>query len=255
MNFLVTVHTDIGIKKSTNQDSLCMKVAKTSLGRAAFAVICDGMGGLSKGELASATIVKTFSDWFTGGFPSLIYNGFSAERLKSQWESIILSENQKIMEYGKSVGVNLGTTVTVFLIFNGWYYVMNVGDTRAYEIGDNLIQITEDQTFVAREVKRGYMTAEQASIDPRRNVLLQCVGASDIVEPDFFVGTARLNSVYMLCSDGFRHEITEEEIFNVLNRNILVDEERMKANAVYLVELNKQRLEQDNISIALIRTY
>ena len=58
----------------------------------------------------------------------------------------------------------------------------------------------------------------------------------------------------MLCSDGFRHIITPEEIYQYLNPSVLVDENVMKNNAVYLTELNKQRREVDNISVALIRT-
>ena len=64
------------------------------------------------------------------------------------------------------------------------YYIMNVGDSRAYELTDGLKQLTNDQTFVAREVALGNMTPEQALVDERRNVLLQCVGASDEVYPD-----------------------------------------------------------------------
>ena len=66
--------------------------------------------------------------------------------------------------------------------------------------------------MVAREVELGHITPEEAEKDYRRSVLLQCVGASDQVYPDMFFGTTRLNAVYMLCSDGFRHEITECDI-------------------------------------------
>lgn len=254
MNFLVAVNSDVGIKKRNNQDSLCLKIANTDFGKVAFSVICDGMGGLSKGELASATLVKALADWFTGKFPILMYNGITDDIIKSELESIIFEQNKLIMEYGKKQGVNLGTTVTAMLIVNGKYYVINVGDTRAYEITDTLYQITKDQTFIAREIHRGYITIEQAKCDPRRNVLLQCVGASIVIEPDFFIGEVKKNAVYMICSDGFRHEITGPEILNGFNPNTLTDEIIMKTRAIELVELNKQRLEQDNISVSLIKT-
>ena len=64
MKYEIAVQTDIGIKKDTNQDSCCVKEAVTEKGNILFAVICDGMGGLAKGEVASATLVKTFSNWF-----------------------------------------------------------------------------------------------------------------------------------------------------------------------------------------------
>ncbi|MBU3112351.1 PP2C family protein-serine/threonine phosphatase [Clostridium lacusfryxellense] len=255
INFLVAAHTDVGIKKNTNQDSLCIKTANTNLGKVVLAVICDGMGGLSKGELASATLVKAYSDWFKDSFPQLLYNGLSDDILKSEWENIAFTQNERIMRYGESQRVNLGTTLTVLLMAKNRYYVLNIGDSRAYEISDTIFQITKDQTVVAREIERGNMTPAQAKVDPGRNVLLQCVGASKIIEPDFFAGEVKENAVYMLCSDGFRHEITQKEIFTSFNADILTNEDIMKTKAIYLVELNKQRLEQDNISVALIRTF
>ena len=62
MPFKVEMHTDIGIHKETNQDSMCVKEAQTDKGNILFAVICDGMGGLEKGEVASATIINAFSN-------------------------------------------------------------------------------------------------------------------------------------------------------------------------------------------------
>ena len=99
------------------------------------------------------------------------------------------------------------------------------------------------------------MTEETAAHDSRRNVLLQCVGASDEVYPDMFFGDVQTNAVYMLCSDGFRHEISSDEIFEKLQPGVLFDEYAMHNNAQFLIDLNKQRQERDNISVALVRTF
>lgn len=77
----------------------------------------------------------------------------------------------KIKQYGAGQGVNLGTTVVALLVTDMRYYLMNVGDSRAYLVNDKLIQLTKDQTFVGREIELGHMTIEQAKTDPRRNVL------------------------------------------------------------------------------------
>ena len=50
MDFTASYNTDIGIKKNTNQDSLAVRIIDTPTGKAAFAIICDGMGGLAKGH-------------------------------------------------------------------------------------------------------------------------------------------------------------------------------------------------------------
>ena len=66
---MAAAQTDIGLVKQVNQDSLTVKVADTKLGEVSFAVICDGMGGLAKGELASAILVRAFEKWFYEQLP------------------------------------------------------------------------------------------------------------------------------------------------------------------------------------------
>lgn len=255
MNFIISANTDIGLTKNTNQDSLSVKQINTERGRMVFAVLCDGMGGLAKGEVASASVIYAFDKWVKERFPEISALPVNEEVLKNQWNEIIQDQNRTIQAYGGRLGVKLGTTAVVMLLTSEKYYIMNVGDSRAYEISDNLYQLTKDQTFVEREVELGNMTPEQAETDPRRSVLLQCVGASDTVCPDFFVGETKTNASYMMCSDGFRHEITPQEIYDNMQPAVLLDDDSMNRNTVKLIELNKQRSERDNISVILIRTY
>lgn len=146
----------------------------------------------------------------------------------------------------------MGTTFTGILFVGDQYVIAHVGDTRVYQITSDMKQLTTDQTFVAREVSRGTMTLEQALQDKRRNMLLQCVGASNIVEPQVLTGKT-VKGAYMLCSDGFRHEITEREMYESLNPINLMNKKAMHSNAKYLIEQVKSRQEKDNISVVLIR--
>ena len=141
-----------------------------------------------------------------------------------------------------------------FLILGDKYYVMNVGDSRAYMLSDAIYQLTKDQTYVQYEMDMGHMTWEQAQTHPQRNVLLQCIGASEVIKPDYFVGDVEPDMTFILCSDGFRHVISPDEIYEKLRPDILDNEEVMLQNARDLVELNKSRKEVDNISVAVIRT-
>lgn len=255
MNFIVSANTDIGIVKNTNQDSLSVKVINTSIGRMSFAILCDGMGGLAKGEVASASVIRAFDEWVNNELPYLCNAPLEQDVIKAQWEKILLDQNNIIKTYGARQGVKLGTTAVVMLLTDSQYFIMNVGDSRAYEFTDVMAQLTNDQTFVAREVALGNMTPEQAEVDERRSVLLQCIGASEEVYPDFFVGETKLNATYMLCSDGFRHEITPDEIFEKFQPGVLMDDSTMNQNTIDLIELNKQRNERDNISVVLVRTF
>lgn len=255
MNFIVSATTDIGLTKQTNQDSFSVRVFSTRQGKMVFAVLCDGMGGLSKGEVASATLVNAFCRWADSRLPVLSEREISDGEIRAEWDSIVTNYNQKIKAYAASWCTNMGTTVTAMLLTQSRYYILNVGDTRAYEIAEGVRVLTKDQTLVAQEVELGNMTPEEAENDPRRSVLLQCVGASDEVCPDMFFGTPKLDAVYMLCSDGFRHEISEEEIYQYLNPNVMLDADGMKRNMDALIEINKQRQERDNISVISIRTF
>ncbi len=255
MDFLATYNTDIGIKKSTNQDSLAIRIIDTPMGKIAFSIVCDGMGGLAKGELASKELIMAFCEWFDKKFTKEITQGeFNVSRLHSAWNEIIQEQNIRLGKYGAQNGIMLGTTVSAILMIGEEYYIVHVGDSRIYELSDKCRQITNDQSFVAREIAMGRMTEEQAKVDPRRSVLLQCVGASNIVEPDFLKGTLKKNAVYLLCSDGFRHQISDEEVMEKLGPNVSNTEGLLKFGCIYLTEVVKNRKETDNITVSVIKT-
>ena len=76
----------------------CYKTGGESYGfyDCVLCVVCDGMGGLAKGELASATVIRTFENWFEKDFPAMLERGFDPEELRLQWDNIVLEQNQKI---------------------------------------------------------------------------------------------------------------------------------------------------------------
>ena len=252
MRFIATADTDIGISKDTNQDSVLIKHATVDGEEILLAVVCDGMGGLSKGELASATVIQAFAKWFDEELPFELEN-VDLQVIGAKWSLLLKELNARILEYSKNNGIEgVGTTFSGILFIGDQYVIGHVGDTRVYHIGAALTQLTTDQTFVAREISRGTMTVEQAKTDKRRNLLLQCIGASKVVEPQIICGKTE-KGAYMLCSDGFRHEITEAEIYESLNPINLMNKDAMHNNAKYLIEQNKSREEKDNITVLLIK--
>ena len=255
MRFLKAAHTDIGISKSTNQDSVLIREAETEKGNVLFAVVCDGMGGLAKGEVASATVIKHVSDWFETEFPDILYTGLDKDELRISLENFIYRMNSKIQEYGRTNYCNLGTTFVCLILFEGRYFIMNVGDSRAYSLNGGFIPLTKDQSYVQREIDLGRLTPEQAEYDPKRSVLLQCIGVNNFVDPDFYEGTFKEGDAFLLCSDGFRHVITQSEFYQYLNSDAITDENVMKQYLEYFTELNKYRNEKDNISAAVVKAY
>ena len=259
MDFLSVIHSDIGIKKNTNQDSVLIKEAITDYGRVLVAIVCDGMGGLSKGEVASATLIRAFSSWFEKDFPAFLYEnrteeGLDRTSLEKELSQLVFRVNAKIAEYGSDNHVSLGTTVAFILFVEGRYYILNIGDSRVYKRTDTELNLlTKDQTFVQNEIDQGRLTPEEAKTHPQRNVLLQCVGASEVIVPEFESGEYCRGELYMICSDGFRHLITEEEFCKIMVPENLQTEKELQDAAVYCTELNKSRLEKDNISVVLVK--
>lgn len=252
-NFNVSYDTDVGIKKKTNQDSILLKGGAAEKEELLLAVICDGMGGMEKGELASATVVRAFSDWFENDYMNSSMT-VSDEMIKKQWQDILEDVNSRLITYGKENQLQLGTTVSAILLKdNGQYVFGHVGDTRIYTLSDTLQQLTEDHTFIAREIKRGNMTIEEAKKDNRRNVLLQCIGVNEFFEPQYENGRLAHGTALLLCSDGFRHMLSEDEISESLNPHKNLDEAQVKEKLREMIEWNKQRMETDNISAIYIK--
>ena len=256
MEYKISMHTDIGPEKASNQDSLCVKEAYTSDGTVLLAAVCDGMGGLEKGEVASKTMVQMLSDWFEQELPYLLAKKDYKTEIVDSLDTLVKDCSRRILAYGAQNHIQLGTTVTALVFLpDKSYIICHVGDTRVYKIDDNTaVILTEDQTLVQRELRLGRITKEQALTDPRGNVLLQCVGASKYVQPVFIQGNTADNVCYMLCSDGFRHELTRREIAEALSPGQNTNEVVMKRNLVSLVEKNIECGETDNISALLIRT-
>ena len=255
MKFYVSAATDVGVRKQVNQDSLSVKRFLTPDGEVIFAVLCDGMGGLQHGELASKSIVQAFSDWGDQILTQLLRSPLEDHRIRKEWERIVSEQNKLLRSYGLRNGCELGSTVCVLLLSQRRYYILNIGDSRVYEIGASVRQLTQDHTVVAEAVRLKNLTPEQAAKAPMQNVLTRCVGVSETVFPDLFFGVPRSGVTYMLCSDGFRHHISEEELrFYLLRSEDDGEIFDIRQRTHMLIEKNKQRGETDNISVIAIYT-
>lgn len=252
MKYLTAYHTDVGLKKTTNQDSLIIQQAMCDCGPVLMAAVCDGLGGLQKGEVASAAAVRALSDWFMYILPGVLENGMRITDCRESLEKLIASLNSNIRQYGKRNGCELGTTMDMLLLIANKYYIFHVGDCRTYYMGHNLIQLTKDQTYVQQQMDMGAMTPEQARQDRMRNTLLQCIGASEKIEIDFMEGVYAINDAFLICCDGFRHVIEPSEIEAAVRPSDGWNEEEMHNALIMLTELNKSRKEKDNITALLV---
>ena len=250
--FYISGSSDVGIRRKINQDSIIVQKMDSSIGELVFACVCDGMGGLQSGELASATVLLCFKQWIYEALPLLTAQRIVQKDIITQWTHIVDVCNKKILQYGANENISLGTTLTAALFTESEYFIVNIGDTRAYEIATKLKQITHDHSFVQQEVDCGRMSPEEARISKRKNVLTRCIGAKEDVVPDFFFGKIKKNATYVLCSDGFRHKISEPEMLSYFDSGKHSSSEDLKNTEISLIELNKKRQETDNISVVTI---
>lgn len=256
MEYVMAAYTDTGIQKESNQDSLCVRRADVpGVGEIAMAVLCDGMGGLQKGEVASAACVTAFGRWFDerlGQFPQLCGSDFSI--IRRQWGELLSNVHRRLLEYAIGTKTPLGTTAAAIFLYGNRYLTVNIGDSRVYERKRELVQLTQDQSLVAREMAEGRITEEESRHHPQRNILLQCLGAGGSIAPVFTEGRVPHDALYLLCSDGLVHEVSRWELGDRLDPLALRSKEDLTGALSSLVELCKGRGETDNITGVLIRT-
>ena len=176
------------------------------------------------------------------------------ERIKCSLEELAEKLNRQISSFGESTRTRLGTTLCAMLIIGSEYELINIGDSRAYLISNGARQLTKDQTFIQRELDRGTITPEQARTHPKRNMLLQCIGASKQTVPEMSFGSIRSGEAYLLCTDGFRHFISNDELFSVFGRtDAPLTEDGIRDDINRVITLVMQRGEKDNITAVVVR--
>lgn len=238
--------TDTGIQKKINQDSLCIRRMIYQGEQMLLAVVCDGMGGLSKGEMASAETVHCFAESFVKEIPKkAMEDGW--KEVKKYWKEQIEELNTKFLEYKKETGIVMGTTISALFLMKDQYMAVQVGDSRIYRLSGEPECITEDQSVIAREIKLGHITEEEALHDTRKNILLECIGVTESVHPEFYHGTTRPGEKFILCSDGFWRKTNEKELRQRF-LNVVDQEETIKKTLLDLIEQNISRGEKDNLS-------
>lgn len=229
--------TDPGLIRSNNQDAHYID----SEGR--FFIVADGMGGHAGGEQASRIATGQIEAYLSANWDS---SKPSEELLKEallQANEAILLDQQNHPERS-----DMGTTIVV-VIFRPQEPPLyaHVGDSRLYRFRDSqLQQITEDHTWIARAIKMGEITQQEARIHPYRHVLSRCLGREDINQIDVQQLDVKRGDRLLLCSDGLTEELADPKIADYLQLSV------PKKAAVSLVEAAKEHGGHDNITVVIV---
>ena len=134
-------------------------------------------------------------------------------------------------------------------IKGGKAYIANVGDSHVYLYRNGeLVQLTEDHTYVNTLLNAGIISQEQAAVDERKNVITKALGAEDTVEPDFFQLEIVKNDILILCTDGLYDEVDERSMKTILEKDI-----SMSDVCAEMVDAANKNGGHDNITIISIK--
>ena len=231
--------TDIGKVRLTNEDQANATVnAKGDI----FLIVCDGMGGQNKGELASSIAVSHLIDDFNSS------KFLNALDVKYWLNRHIRAVNRYIYNEARQNALyrGMGTTLTAVVIYKQTIITAQIGDSRLYEIKHNqLEQLTNDQTYVNYLYNTGQISKEEMATHPRRHMLMNALGTYPSVEIDITT-KPYMNQTLMLCSDGLYNNVSETTIASILKGK---DSPEEKVNE--LISIANNNGGSDNIGIVI----
>ena len=230
---------DIGKCREINQDYIF--VSEEPIGNLPnLFLVADSMGGHKAGDLASEYTVAKVQEAVSKSMQTIPY-----QILKGAFQYA----NQKLLEKaGESDSyTGMGTTLVAATVKNDAVYVVNVGDSRLYKIGDKIEQITEDHSLVEEMVRMGEISKEQARNHPDKNIITKAMGVSDTVEPDYFDTDLQKGECLLMCSDGLTNMVSDRQIKEIVE--LRTD---LESCAKELIRAANQNGGRDNIAVVLI---
>ncbi|WP_334104760.1 PP2C family protein-serine/threonine phosphatase [Leyella stercorea] len=232
MKFKIKAYNLQELGQRTNQeDSLFPALGKSTSDDRLF-VLCDGMGGHEKGEVASATVCATLSRvilsaWHPG---EVLSDELFLQALSAAYDALDAKDNGEERK--------MGTTLTFLCLHASGATVAHIGDSRIYQLrpaskntSARIVFRTQDHSLVNDLVKIGEITEEEAKHHPQKNVITRAMQPcqehrakadiahlTDILPGDYF---------YM-CSDGMLEEASDENILNIITKPNATDEQKLE---------------------------
>jgi protein phosphatase len=222
--------TDVGQVREHNEDNflvadltrrqrgLLEANRTTSIGHhGAIFAVCDGMGGAAAGEVASQLAVDILFERMTDGLED--NSPVPRDDLARKLVRAVEAAGLRIFQEAKADRTRrgMGTTVTAAALVDDYLFLAQVGDSRGYILrGENLVQVTRDQSLVNQLIEAGQLTEEEAETFEHNNIILQALGTSDTVQVDLTFVELRRGDTLLLCSDGLSGMVRFDDIRELL---------------------------------------
>jgi protein phosphatase len=250
MTIEVAGRSDVGCIRTNNEDNFGYDA------RYGIFVLCDGMGGQAAGEVASKmavdVVLQYFRDAAARGEWQQVGEPFAgvSEQGRALASAIRLA-NQSIHEASQQQAgrAGMGSTIVAVLIHDEGLCIANVGDSRIYLVRQGSIQqLTQDHSLVMEQVRRGYITREQAERSEMQNIILRALGSEESVDPDVEDLVALNGDLLVMTSDGLTKYLRDEEIMETVSSS-----ESLQSACDALIEKARQRGGDDNITCLLLK--
>ncbi len=234
----VVTRTDVGRVSKQNEDYAAMFHWQ----QWTLLVLCDGMGGVKGGQIASRLAVETMGEYFKRGI----------EEPETFFREAVALANRVVRKRAEQQPelAGMGTTAVMLLHDGEKAYHAHVGDSRLYLYrGGKLQLLTRDHSYVGELVQRGLIDPEEAHTHPERNKITRCIGVLNS-EPEIAPEPIPLQpgDIFLLCSDGLTDMVPEVQIGEILFR-----EKEPEAAAEALIREANRRGGRDNITVQLLK--
>lgn len=233
--------TDIGLIRENNQDAYDFGCFDNG---DCWAIVCDGMGGVSGGQVASAICVEKVSEALKRGYR----NKMSVSSAKNLLTTAINAANSAVFKQSQEnlEFKGMGTTVVAVLVLGNLCVIAHVGDSRAYILNDQIKQITKDHSFVQFLIDTGKINEEEAKVHPDRNIITRAVGIEHVVDVEIDIVDFNNNDKLLICTDGLNGYVPDADILNVVN-------EYGDSSTEKLVETANNAGGRDNVTVVIVQ--
>lgn len=242
---LAAWRTDPGLVRGHNEDFVAAFEPEKDSDREHngwLYLVADGVGGADAGEVAS----EYASERTRYHYLAAVDRRDWGKRLVDAMQ--MANTDLRRLAAQRSDSRRMATTMVALVVQDGWAYIGNVGDSRAYRWREGVLaQMTRDQSLVAQLLQEGAITAEEAATYPYKNIILSSLGSERKPPIDLYQVPLQPGDQLVLCSDGLTRHIEDAEISRLLSQ--ASPDEAVDT----LVELARERGGEDNITVAIIR--
>ena len=199
--------TDVGKVREVNQDCVFSSTVPVGCLPNLF-IVADGMGGHKAGDIASRLTVDSVVDKLS--------KVNSKDYISVITDTIIKVNKEVIDKAAESQDyAGMGTTLVVATVFDNILKVANVGDSRLYVIGEDIIQITRDHSLVEEMVTNGQLDRADARVDKRKNIITRAIGGESKVEAEMFSVELKPEDKILMCSDGLSNMVDDLSLIHI----------------------------------------